>query len=177
MSASPSKVLVVDDEPKIRQILASYLGQDGFDVMEAADGETALEMIGTDPDVVILDIQLPGLDGIEVLRRLRTSSDVPVILLTARAEEADRLIGLSVGADDYVTKPFSAKEVVLRVKALLRRTARSVGQPSDVALFDGLSFNGGSRAVNVDGAEGPHCPRIRPARSSHRRRRTSAEPG
>lgn len=153
MSASTPKILVVDDEPKIRQILASYLRQDGFDVMEAADGETALEMIGTGPDVVILDIQLPGLDGIEVLRQFRISSDVPVILLTARAEEADRLIGLSVGADDYVTKPFSAREVVLRVKAVLRRTSRSATPSPEVVLLDGLSFDSGTRSVTINGAD------------------------
>ncbi len=95
-----SKILVVDDEPKIRRIVASYLADAGYDVSEAADGETALSRSETGPDLVILDVGLPGIDGIDVLRELRTRSTVPVILLTARTEEIDRLIGLSVGADD-----------------------------------------------------------------------------
>jgi two-component system alkaline phosphatase synthesis response regulator PhoP len=118
-----TKILVVDDEPKIRRTITSYLAEEGFDVAEAADGETALDLAAGNPDLVILDVGLPGIDGIEVLRRLRTRSDVPVMLVTARAEETDRLIGLSVGADDYVTKPFSPRELVLRVKAILRRSS------------------------------------------------------
>lgn len=153
MSTSPSKVLVVDDEPKIRQILTSYLRQDGFDVMEANDGESAIQLMGASPDIVVLDISLPGIDGIEVLRRLRAMSDIPVILLTARAEEADKLIGLSAGADDYVTKPFSAREVVLRVKALLRRMSPSPASTPDVSRFDGMTIDGGTRVVHVEDTE------------------------
>lgn len=153
MSTSPSKVLVVDDEPKIRQILTSYLRQDGFDVMEANDGESAIQLMGASPDIVVLDISLPGIDGIEVLRRLRAMSDIPIILLTARAEEADKLIGLSAGADDYVTKPFSAREVVLRVKALLRRMSPSPASTPDVSHFDGMTIDGGTRVVHVEDTE------------------------
>lgn len=153
MSTSPSKVLVVDDEPKIRQILTSYLRQDGFDVMEANDGESAIQLMGASPDIVVLDISLPGIDGIEVLRRLRAMSDIPIILLTARAEEADKLIGLSAGADDYVTKPFSAREVVLRVKALLRRMSPSPASTPDVSRFDGMTIDGGTRVVHVEDTE------------------------
>ena len=117
------KVLVVDDEPHIRTVLRGYLQADGFEVVEAADGETAVEIVRRDPpDLVLLDVMLPGIDGLEVLRRLRTVSDAYVILVTARAEEVDKLVGLGVGADDYVTKPFSPREVVARVKTVLRRT-------------------------------------------------------
>ena len=148
-----AKILVVDDEPKIRRIVTSYLTDEGYDVAEAHDGETALELLDTDPDLVVLDVGLPGIDGIEVLRRLRTRSDIPVILLTARAEETDRLIGLSVGADDYVTKPFSARELVLRVKAILRRAGTTSAEPTESMSFDGLVIDVGSRTVSVDATE------------------------
>ena len=119
---SLSRVLIVDDEPPLVQIIASYLRREGYEAFTAGDGLTALDMARTvRPDVIILDIMLPGLDGIEVCRRLRQFSDAYVLMLTARTEEVDRIIGLSVGADDYVTKPFSPREVVARVKALLRR--------------------------------------------------------
>ena len=146
-----SRILVVDDEPKIRRIVSSYLIEEGFEVAEAHDGETALELSNADLDLVILDIGLPGIDGIEVLRELRTRSDVPVIVVTARAEETDRLIGLSVGADDYVTKPFSPRELVLRVKAILRRSARVMHSSEGVNRFNGLIIDPGSRVVEVDG--------------------------
>ena len=148
-----SKILVVDDEPKIRRIVSSYLIEEGFDVAEAHDGETALALAGPDLDLVILDIGLPGIDGIDVLRQLRSRSDVPVILVTARAEETDRLIGLSVGADDYVTKPFSPRELVLRVKAILRRSTHVASPSDDVRRFDDISVNSGTRIVVVDGEE------------------------
>ena len=148
-----AKILIVDDEPKIRRIVSSYMADEGYDVAEAHDGETALELLDADPDLVILDVGLPGIDGIEVLRQLRTRSDVPVILLTARAEETDRLIGLSVGADDYVTKPFSARELVLRVKAILRRVASSPSEDTGTMRFDGLVVDPGARTVEVDGTE------------------------
>jgi DNA-binding response OmpR family regulator len=146
-----SKILVVDDEPKIRRIVGSYLIEEGFEVAEAHDGETALALATADLDLVILDIGLPGIDGIDVLRELRSRSDVPVILVTARAEETDRLIGLSVGADDYVTKPFSPRELVLRVKAILRRSAYVAERPESASKFEGLSINEGTRVVDVDG--------------------------
>ena len=116
------RVLVVDDEPHIRTVLRGYLQADGFEVAEAADGAAALAaMRDQPPDLVLLDVMMPGIDGLEVLRQLRTFSDVYVILVTARAEEVDKLVGLGVGADDYVTKPFSPREVTARVKAVLRR--------------------------------------------------------
>lgn len=115
-------MLIVDDDIKLAALLKTYFEKDGFIVLVAHDGSRALEMIWEKkPDIVVLDIMLPVLDGWEVCRRVRRESDVPIIMLTAREEEADRLVGLDIGADDYVTKPFSPREVVARVKAILRR--------------------------------------------------------
>ena len=143
-------VLVVDDEPHIRTVLRGYLEADGYRVLESGTGEDALDIAGREsPDLVLLDIMLPGVDGLEVLRRLRAVSQVPVILVTARAEELDTLIGLAVGADDYVTKPFSPREVAARVGVVLRRTSGAM--PPDGALrFDGLSVDPARREVTVD---------------------------
>jgi DNA-binding response OmpR family regulator len=149
----PTKILVVDDEPKIRRIITSYLQEEGFDIAEASDGEAALKFAAGNPDLVILDVGLPGIDGIEVLRQLRTRSDVPVMLVTARAEETDRLIGLSVGADDYVTKPFSPRELVLRVKAILRRSSSTSATTEDVMQFDALVIDLAAHVVTVNGME------------------------
>ena len=118
-------ILVVDDEPQIAEIATDYLRVAGFEVLTAADGVRALEALrGRHPDLVVLDLGLPRLDGIDVARTIRRDSDVPIIMLTARVEEDDRLHGLEVGADDYITKPFSPRELVARVKAVLRRTER-----------------------------------------------------
>jgi two-component system response regulator ResD len=123
-SMEKTRVLVVDDEPMVREVLARYFEREGFDVDEASDGRLALERIaGSPPDLVLLDLMLPGIDGYEVFRRLRSSSSTPVIMLTARGEETDRIVGLELGADDYVTKPFSPREVVARARAVLRRTS------------------------------------------------------
>lgn len=117
-----TRVLVVDDEAPIVELLRGYLAREGWDVFAASDGPAAVEMARERaPDVVVLDVMLPGLDGFEVLRQLRTFSDAYVIMLTARAEEIDRIVGLSAGADDYLVKPFSPRELVARVRALLRR--------------------------------------------------------
>ena len=146
-----SRILVVDDEPKIRKIVTSYLQQEGFDVSEATDGPSAVEMAERfDPDVIILDVMLPGFDGIEALRQIRTKSDVYVIMLTARSEETDKLIGLSVGADDYVTKPFSARELVARVKAVLRRSRVGNGVDSDRITVGPLTLDNTTHIVTVD---------------------------
>ncbi len=147
------RILVVDDEKNIRKIVTSYLRAEGFDVSEAADGEEALAAFDRlDPDLVILDVMMPGIDGIETLRRLRVKSDVYVIMLTARAEEMDRVVGLSVGADDYVTKPFGAKELVARVKAVLRRARFDVAAtPDDVIHLDGLVVDVARHEVRRDG--------------------------
>lgn len=115
-------VLVVEDEPEIGEILEGYLRRDGFHTERAADGHQALNLLrAAQPDLVLLDIQLPEMDGLEVLRRIRSNGNTPVILVTARTEDLDKLLGLELGADDYVTKPFSPREVVARVKAVLRR--------------------------------------------------------
>jgi DNA-binding response OmpR family regulator len=117
------RVLVVDDEPMVREVLARYLQTEGFGVETADDGIQAIERFGArTPDIVLLDLMLPGIDGLEVFRRMRAANDVPVIMLTARGQETDRIVGLDLGADDYVTKPFSPREVVSRVRAVLRRT-------------------------------------------------------
>jgi DNA-binding response OmpR family regulator len=142
------RVLVVDDEPHIRAVLRGYLEAEDFDVVEAADGQTALDEVRAhSPDLVLLDVMMPGIDGLEVLRRLRTFSDVFVILVTARAEEVDTLVGLGVGADDYVTKPFSAREVVARAKAVLRRGRGGEPAEADVDRFDGLVVDRPGREV------------------------------
>ncbi len=123
-------VLVVDDEPKIIKLARDYMEKGGFRVMSAADGKTALAMARRErPDLVVLDLNLPGLDGLDVCRALRRESAVPIIMLTARIEEADRLIGLELGADDYITKPFSPRELVARARAVLRRAQGDVRQP------------------------------------------------
>jgi DNA-binding response OmpR family regulator len=128
-----SRILLVDDEPPLVQLLTGYLRREGYEVLTAGDGLTALELARTvRPDVIILDIMLPALDGVEVCRRLRQFSDAYVLMLTARAEEVDRIVGLSVGADDYVTKPFSPREVVARVKALLRRPRGASGREDEL---------------------------------------------
>lgn len=120
----PHRVLVVDDEPTLRHTVRAYLEADGYEVRTAADGAEALRTFATfPPDVLVLDIMLPEVDGLEVLRRLRQTSDVYVIMLTARADETDKVVGLTLGADDYVTKPFSPRELAARVKAALRRLA------------------------------------------------------
>jgi len=123
-------VLVVDDEPKIVKQARDYLEKGGFRVVEAADGKTALARARHErPDLIVLDLNLPGMDGLDVCRALRRKSDVPIIMLTARVEETDRLIGLELGADDYITKPFSPRELVARVRAVLRRVRGGVRQP------------------------------------------------
>jgi len=115
-------ILVVDDEPRIVQIARDYLERGGFRVVTAGDGSSALSLVrSAKPDLVVLDLALPGVDGLDVTRTLRRDSEVPIIMLTARADEADRLVGLELGADDYVVKPFSPKELVARVRAVLRR--------------------------------------------------------
>jgi len=124
MSQTSNRILIVDDEQPIRELVASYLKADGFIVEELDNGRAAVERVARtdDLDLIILDVRMPELDGIEALREIRRLSDTYIIMLTAASEETDRLIGLSVGADDYVTKPFSPREVVARVKAVLRRT-------------------------------------------------------
>jgi DNA-binding response OmpR family regulator len=129
---NPPRVLVVDDEPNLVELVSSYLQHEGFSVLTAANGLVALDLARTEhPDLVVLDLMLPGMDGVEVCRRLRQFSDAYVLMLTARAEEVDKIVGLSVGADDYLTKPFSPRELVARVKAMLRRPRSAfAGEPN-----------------------------------------------
>lgn len=150
-------VLVVDDEPSLVRVVEGYLVQDGYAVRTAADGETALALAReAEPDVVVLDLGLPGMDGIEVCRHLRTFSNCYVLMLTARADEVDMLIGLAVGADDYVTKPFSPRALVARIRTLLRRPRSSAsdaaGAQPDVRTFGELAIDGPAREVRVDGS-------------------------
>jgi DNA-binding response OmpR family regulator len=151
-SMRAERVLVVDDEERIRSLVASYLRAEGFEVDEARTGEEALAKIRSrHPDLVILDVRLPGVDGFEALRELRRDSDVYVIMLTARTEEADKLVGLAVGADDYVTKPFSPRELVARVKAVLRRGRESQRADEELLRFEGLEVDLARHQVHRDG--------------------------
>ena len=126
-----NRVLVVDDEPKITEVLKLYLEREGFQVAIAADGKQALERAASyKPDIIILDLNLPDIDGLEVCRSLRKQSNMPIIMLTGRGEEVDKIVGLELGADDYVTKPFSAREVVARVRAVLRRQTPDPDKPN-----------------------------------------------
>ncbi|MEZ5322819.1 MAG: response regulator transcription factor [Microthrixaceae bacterium] len=152
---SPAEVLVVDDEPMVREVLARYIALDGHRVHEVADGDTALDWLDRHrADLVVLDVMLPGTDGLSILRRLRERGEVPVILLTARSEEVDRIVGLELGADDYVVKPFSAREVAARVRAVLRRTTlRNDDHDSDASViaYGPLRIDRRARTVNVHG--------------------------
>ena len=147
-------VLIVDDEAVLAGVVASYLDRAGFDTTVTGDGLEAVDLARRlDPTVVILDLGLPGLDGVEVCRQIRTFSDCYVIMLTARTEEVDVLIGLSVGADDYVTKPFSARELVARVQVMLRRPRTSgSGAPLPVRRFGDLEVDASAREARVAGA-------------------------
>ncbi len=149
------RILIVDDEPQIRTILRGYFVADGFDVVEAGSGAEALQLAGEGVDLVLLDVGLPDIDGLQVLTTLRQSSDVYVILVTARAEEVDKLVGLSVGADDYITKPFSPREVVARVRTILRRPRNDDQAPASegVLAFDGLVIDEPRRTLTVEGRE------------------------
>ena len=130
-------ILVVDDEKEIVKLARDYLERAGFRVQSANDGTRALAAArGEQPDLVVLDLNLPGMDGLDVCRTLRQESDVPIIMLTARVEETDRLIGLELGADDYITKPFSPREVVARVRAVLRRTGGETRQAETLRAAD-----------------------------------------
>lgn len=145
------EVLVVDDNEKIVEVLTAYLEQEGFVVRTASDGPSAVaEVERAVPDIALLDVMLPGIDGIELTKRFQKEHDLPVILITARSDEVDRLIGLEVGADDYVSKPFSPREVVARVKAVLRRTGGS-RQPDGTMRVGALSIDPERRAVSADG--------------------------
>ena len=149
-----AKILVIDDEPSITNLVSAYLKPEGYQVYTAADGPSGLKAARAfKPDLIILDIMLPGMDGLELLSRLRRESGTYVILLTAKTEETDKIVGLSVGADDYVTKPFSPRELTARVKAALRRIQSSAaGSPDEpgVLAFRHLRMDLGARKVTLD---------------------------
>lgn len=149
-----TKILVIDDEPSITNLVSAYLKPEGYEVFTAADGNAGLKATRAfKPDLIILDLMLPGMDGIELLSRLRRESNVYVIMLTARTEETDKVIGLSVGADDYVTKPFSPRELVARIKAALRRlqTGPSTSSEGIVLSFKHILIDTGAHTVHVEG--------------------------
>ncbi|MBF6320561.1 response regulator transcription factor [Nocardia cyriacigeorgica] len=150
--------MVVEDEAALASLVGSYLERDGFEATITGDGRDAVALARqVDPDVVVLDLGLPGLDGVEVCRQLRTFSDTYVVMLTARAEEVDTLIGLSVGADDYLTKPFSPRELMARVQAMMRRPRTSTTRPANAVtatqarIFGNLAIDVEGREVTVDG--------------------------
>ena len=147
------RILVVDDNPKIVEVLEAYLVNEGFEVDTAADGDEAVAAVALHrPDLALLDVMLPGMDGIELTRRFQRDYDLPVILVTARTDEIDRLIGLEVGADDYISKPFSPREVVARVKAVLRRSERTAPEDVSVVELGDMRIDGLARTVTVEGA-------------------------
>src|SRR5918995_3000929 len=148
MTASNGRVLVVDDEPIVREVLERYLHRGGFDVTTAGDGQAALDSFEANhPDLIVLDLMLPGIDGLEVFRRIRKRRQgTGVIMLTARGEETDRVVGLDLGADDYMGKPFSPREVIARVKAVLRRSRAQATEASEQPPpFDGLQVDARTR--------------------------------
>jgi DNA-binding response OmpR family regulator len=146
-------VLVVDDEPIVREVVVRYLEREGYTTLEADDGDRARELLqNQSPDLVVLDVMLPGTDGLDLCRWIRTQSELPVIMLTARGEEADRIVGLEIGADDYVTKPFSPRELAARVRTVLRRAARTDGQHEE-ASFGDVELDASTRDVRKGGAE------------------------
>jgi two-component system alkaline phosphatase synthesis response regulator PhoP len=148
-----TKILVIDDEPSIVNLITAYLKPEGYEVHTAMDGPAGLKSARAfKPDLIILDIMLPGMDGMELLARLRRESEVYVILLTAKTEETDKIVGLSIGADDYVTKPFSPRELTARVKAALRRIQTGTGSRSDTSVysFRHLRLDVGARTVSLD---------------------------
>jgi DNA-binding response OmpR family regulator len=144
-------VLIVDDEAIVRDVVARYLRHEGFATLEAADGDAARELIERErPDLVVLDVMLPGSDGLSICRWIRSQSELPVIMLTARGEEADRIVGLELGADDYVTKPFSPRELATRVRTVLRRAAPTSPPPATLA-FGEVELDGRAREVRLRG--------------------------
>ena len=146
-----STILVVDDEPTIREVVVGYLERAGYRTLEAADGDRARHVLEEERlDLVVLDLMLPGTDGLELCRWIRSRSQMPVIMLTARGEESDRIVGLELGADDYVTKPFSPRELTARVRTVLRRAEPQAGA-QDALAFDGLAIDAATRQVTKSG--------------------------
>ena len=152
MEAKPEKILVVDDEEHIIELVELYLSKEGYQVVKATDGDEAVAKFADEkPDLLVLDIMLPGRDGLDVLREVRKMSQVPVIMLTARESEVDKVVGLELGADDYLTKPFSPRELVARVKAVLRRSRPAAAEDAGLIERDGLVIDTQRREVEVQG--------------------------
>jgi two-component system phosphate regulon response regulator PhoB len=153
MEETAGTVLVVDDEDIVREVVCTYLEREGYTTLQASAGRAAVALIESErPDLIVLDVMLPEIDGYSILAELRKRADIPVILLTARTEETDRVLGLELGADDYVVKPFSPRELAARVRTVLRRSGRANPPPPAPSLaFDGLEIDGRSREVRVDG--------------------------
>ena len=148
-----TRVLVVDDEEIVRSVVVRYLERDGYETLEAADGVRARELVEhARPDLVVLDVMVPGIDGLELCRWIRSSSELPVIMLTARGEEADRIVGLELGADDYIAKPFSPRELSARVRTVLRRVASSE-PPTEALSFGEVVLERSTREVRRAGRE------------------------
>jgi DNA-binding response OmpR family regulator len=148
-----STILVVDDEPVVRDVVVRYLRRDGFETIEAGNGDDARDLIlAHEPSLVVLDVMLPGTDGLELCRWIRARSELPVILLTARVEETDRIVGLELGADDYVTKPFSPRELAVRVRTVLRRAHAQPAAPAVLEIGE-LRIDSGARRVTKRGDE------------------------
>jgi DNA-binding response OmpR family regulator len=141
-------VLVVEDEPMVAEVVERYLRRDGYDVRVVGDGGEALKAFAErQPDLIVMDVMLPGIDGLEASRRIRAQGETPIVMLTARGDEVDKLVGLELGADDYVTKPFSPRELVARVRAVLRRSARGGPAEGDVVRFGEMRVNPRTRTV------------------------------
>jgi DNA-binding response OmpR family regulator len=147
-------VLVVDDEPIVREVVVRYLEREGYATLEADDGDDARVIVERDsPDLVVLDVMLPGTDGLELCRWIRSRTELPVIMLTARGEEADRIVGLELGADDYVTKPFSPRELAARVRTVLRRTNAAAAAATERVTFGDVELDAATRDVRKAGAD------------------------
>lgn len=150
------QVLIVDDDTRLSAMVADYLTSNGYTVHTAPSGLAGLaDLTRRTPDAVILDVMLPDIDGFETCRRMRAASDVPILMLTAKGEETDRIVGLELGADDYLPKPFNPRELLARLRAILRRRRGAVGAVSKVLRFGRLEIDPGSRSVSIDGVERP----------------------
>jgi len=149
---APPRILLVEDDRRLAEMVSEYLGEAGFSVSVAGDGRTGLARLAAEPcDALVLDLMLPDMDGLEVCRQLRAFSDVPVLMLTARGDAMDRVVGLEIGADDYLPKPFEPRELLARLRAILRRWDRT--RSSNVLRFGRLEIDRDARGVRVDGAE------------------------
>jgi two-component system phosphate regulon response regulator OmpR len=147
-------LLIVDDDTRLSAMLASYLGEAGFSVRQAANGTTGLAAFRRKPpDAVILDLMLPDMDGFEICRRMRAVSQIPILMLTAKGEETDRIVGLELGADDYLPKPFNPRELLARLKAILRRSGGGALEAESTLCFGGLEIDPGARRVTLDGED------------------------